>query len=207
MFNYLILPFLLLVSSQKRDSEIKNEVYNAPKRIEVTVVVKEIECLGVDDGRKGSKDGEEIYGYIRVEPGLLCRDLRDYDKELHPITNKIGLGVIWSRGRSDFVRMKKGDKIMINKASGFDIPLPVKCGIKPGQFVANIVSNIDEYDGGNGKNDDKLEDVCKARECSYRWPAMDMAIKGFKEEFVQKHKDGNTLIVVKFRISCTPVYN
>lgn len=207
MFNYLILPFLLSISNQKVNSLTKNEGLNAPKRIEVTVVVKEIECLGVDDGRKGSKDGEEVYGYIKVEPGLICRNFQDYDREQHPIANKIGLGVVWSRGKKNFVRMKKGDKIIINKSSRFDIPLPIGCGIRPEQFAVNIISNIDEYDGGDGKNDDKLEDFCKSKECSYRWPQISTAINGFKEDFIQKHKDGNTLIVVKFKVSCVPIYN
>jgi hypothetical protein len=206
------LPFILLfIFNNSFFTSVNNlKTYElAPKRVQVTVITRYIKCLSVDDGHKGSKDGEEIYGNVSVQPGLWCRNLTNYDVEQHMPKNVLGnFGVQWSLPRGRYKAMLKGDVININKVIQYDIPLPIPCGLSREQFAVTLTSNLDEYDGGGNDDDDLLEGYCKHKECSTRWPQMiDVVNKPYKEEIEHIHSSGGTKVIVKFSVTCSPVYN
>lgn len=200
LWVFLLICFAQVISAQPQ----------TVRKLRIEVKTNYIKCLAVNDGIFGSRDGEEIYGSIRVSSGF-CSIIDASGYQVRPRkvpsdpSNPFFLGWTWSRLRNNYISLKAGQTYVINNTNTFEynLPLPAQCttitDVIDGQdvYILSLASDLDEKDRGNDP-DDKLNEVCPLG-CSTSY-TLRRALRGGQETVEQIHQSGGTKVVVNFTV-------
>ena len=122
---------------------LSGQFLNAQERI--TVQLANVYCSTVDDGRVGSHDGEELFGYLRCGVSTNGRPITDYSNGVTPLN---GSHVLFLKNSKNRIQLKSKEDYWIKESRTFDIKA---------DEVANarvfLNGDLDELDG-NGMADD-----------------------------------------------------
>jgi hypothetical protein len=111
----------------------------------VVVTCQAIVCKGVYDGKLGSRDGEELFGFLRCGVSTSVRPITNTSNGVPPVS---GSPVVFSRNSTHYVQLKKGEKFEINELRTFEL--------KPGEANSAVIilnGDLDELDGDGVPND------------------------------------------------------
>ena len=171
--------------------------------LKVEATIEKIYCRSAYDGKNDKT--VEVYGSIDVLIGQMCYD---GDTERQAPWEVSGTGY-WKLEPENYIKMKKGQTINIDKKVSWKYSLPPTCGIIEGQTVIICRSNLEERDLPHNA-DDKLEDgcpYCKENHYCYNQVYLNQVIdQGFKTfNFVQIHSSGKTVLEVYFKVVVSDV--
>jgi hypothetical protein len=184
----------------------------------IVVLCQQIVCKSVDDGPVGSRDGEELFGYLRCG---ISTSARPVTASANGVPTVSGSPVVFSRNSTHNVQLRKGQKFDVNESRTFEL----KSG-EANSAVIILNGDLDELDGDGVPDDvsnflnktplgssvpvaaiarifhrdanDKLEKY-KADE-RIRIPFNSLPAKGETREYIQRFGSGGTNVVIYWYI-------
>jgi len=119
--------------------------------MKVIVKLNNIYCSGVDDGRVGSLDGEELFGFLQAFVSTPTKALSGESKGLEPSK---GERALWKRNSNEVLKLKKKASEWVNKTVEFSVSQN-----EIGRSEVLIYGDLDELDGNGVPRD--VDEVVK----------------------------------------------